>query len=87
VVCITSRNVPEARLLVNGRTVGTFKNGSVSATVLPGQLVEIDASLTNSELSFRVVGPSHLITPVLGSSVTTRRSIESLGLISAGGRK
>lgn len=87
VVCITSRNVPEARLLVNGRAVGTFKDGSVSATVLPGQSIEIDGSETSTVLSFRVVGPSDLISPVLGSSVTTRQSIESLGPISAGGRK
>jgi hypothetical protein len=87
VVCLTSRHVPEARLLVNGSPVGTFKDGSVSATVLPGQSVLIDGSQTSTVLSFRVVGPSNLLSPALGSSITTRQSIESLGVISAGGRK
>jgi len=87
VVCITTREVPNVRLLVNGRPVGTFKDGSVSATVLPGQSIEIDASQTTTALSFRVVGPSDLISPALGTSITTNRSIEPLGAIMAGGRK
>ncbi len=87
VVCVTNRSVPEARLLVNGRSVGTFKDGSVSVTVLPGQSIEIDASQTSTLLSFRVVGPSDLISPVLGSSVTTNRSVSALGVIKAGAGK
>lgn len=84
VVCTTKRAEPGARLLVNGRPVGNFAGGSVSTAVLPGQTVAIDGTAVAEPLTFRVVGPPDLLTPALGSSVTTNGNVQSLGIVYPG---
>lgn len=86
VVSVTRPNVPEARLLVDNKPVGTFRDGAVSAEVRPGQSISIDGTEATGPLTFRVVGPVNLVTPALGASVTTRRTVEPLGVISSSGR-
>jgi len=46
---------PRAWLLVNGKPVASFRNGTASATVKAGDLVEVDATAYSYELRFRVL--------------------------------
>lgn len=81
VVSLTRRSVPQARLLVGGKAVGTFASGTVTAEVKAGQKVEVEAAAVPEALSFRVVGSPALVQPALGSTVTTRGDTQSLGTV------
>ncbi len=86
VVSITRREAPDVRLLVDGKVAGTFASGSVTATVRSGQTVAVDGTATPQALTFRVVGPPSLAKPVLGASVVTHGTVQSLGIVQAAQR-
>jgi len=79
VVLVNQESAPLARLLVDGRVVGTFEEAALTVSVAPGQEVEVDGTQVSEALTFRVVGASGLASPALGSSVVTRGSRQSLG--------
>lgn len=81
VVSITRRNLPEVTLLIDGDPVGSFKNGTLTATVAQGQEISIDGTGSLQTLEFRVIGPLGLENPVVGASVTTRANVKSFGVL------
>lgn len=81
VVSMTRRSVPEVTLLVDGRAVGTFRAGSVTVPVLPGQTLSVDGRGSPDALSFRIVAPVHLRQPALGTTITTRGDLKSFGRV------
>jgi len=83
VVLVSRRSAPEARLLVDGKPVGTFASSTVTVVVMPGQKVEVDGSQVPEELTFRVMGAPGLLTPAPGTSVVTRGDRRSLGIVQA----
>ncbi|HYG60499.1 MAG TPA: hypothetical protein VD902_20700 [Symbiobacteriaceae bacterium] len=79
VVLMNAPSAPKARLMVGGRVVGTFAEGTVTSRVDPGQMVAVDGTATDEELVFRVVAAPGLSHPPLGHEVTTRGSRQNLG--------
>jgi hypothetical protein len=84
VVLASQRSAPEALLLVDGKAVGNFAGGSVTATVKPGQVVAVDGTGYSQALIFRVVGALGVATPEIGLTVTTHRNQQRLGDVRAG---
>ncbi|MDF2628687.1 MAG: hypothetical protein K0R39_2518 [Symbiobacteriaceae bacterium] len=76
----TTRSAPKVKLLVGGRAVATFATGQVSAQVKAGELIAIDASSDDRELTFRVVKSEGLTSPALNAEVTTQGDQKSLGV-------
>jgi hypothetical protein len=76
----TTRSAPKVKLLVGGRAVADFATGKVTAEVKAGELVDVDATDDERELTFRVVASDGLSAPVLGHEVTTRGERKALGV-------
>lgn len=76
----TTRSAPRVKLLVGGRAVSDFAAGKATAQVKAGDLVAIDATDDDRELTFRVVVSDGLASPALGHEVTTRGDQKSLGV-------
>lgn len=79
VQCMTKREAPRADLLVDGKVVGHFSAGSVTAQIAPGQILSVDGSAYSEPLTFRVVAAPGLSSPALGTNVTTRANRQVLG--------
>lgn len=86
VVLRTRRSAPMARLLVDGKAAGDFREGSVTVDVKHGQVLVVDGSAYKEPLTFRVVEQAGLESPVLGSQVSTRGDQQQLGVVRAEGR-
>ncbi|MDB4896944.1 MAG: hypothetical protein JWN15_3206 [Firmicutes bacterium] len=84
VVLASQRSAPEATLLVDGKAVGNFAGGSVTANVKPGQVVAVDGTGSSQALIFRVVGALGVASPEIGLTVTTHRNQQRLGDVRAG---
>lgn len=80
---VSHRSAPEARLLVDGQSAGTFADGRVSAVVKPGQVVVIDGGAQHLARTFRVIEAAGLTSPSLGTQVTTRGDQQRLGVVRA----
>lgn len=82
----TTRSAPRVKLLVGGKPMADFAAGKASAQVRAGELVAIDATKDDRELTFRVVASDGLASPALGHEVTTRGDQQSLGVAQKAGR-
>lgn len=76
----TTRTAPTVKLFVGGRAVADFAAGKASAEVRAGELIDVDATDDDRELTFRVVVSEGLAAPALGHEVTTRGERKSLGV-------
>lgn len=71
VTLISQPSAPGARLLVDGRAAGDFRQGAVTARVRAGQRVEVDGRAVQASLTFRVTMVEGLDEPQLGEQITT----------------
>lgn len=83
VMSVTRRNLPGAKLLVDGKPVGDFGTGSVTVDLRPGQVLAVDGAAYPEALGFRVVEATGLAAPSAGTSVTTRGDRQRLGVARA----
>lgn len=81
VALISQPSAPRVRILVNGKQVGDFGDGSVTVHVTPGQELALDASDHPGAATFRVVEVQGLVTPALGTEWTARQEVTSLGIV------
>lgn len=77
----TRRTAPKAKLLVDGKSVGDFRTGQVTALVEPGDLVAVDGSEYVETLTFRVSVAQGLVSPKLGEDFTTQSNVKTLGVV------
>jgi len=77
----TTRSAPRARLLVAGKAVADFAEGRATAPVSVGDLVAVDGSQYERDLTFRVVAAQGLDPALLGKEVTTRGDRQSIGVV------
>lgn len=77
----TMRSAPWARLMVDGKAVADFSEGQATAQVMPGDLVAVDGSYYERDLTFHVIAAQGLESPQLGKEVTTRGDRQSLGVV------
>jgi len=81
VVLMNAPSAPQAKLLVGGKVAGHFEGGTVTCPVQAGQMVAVDGTGTDQELTFRVVAAPGLSQPVLGHEVTTRGNRQNVGMV------
>ncbi|MEW6244753.1 MAG: hypothetical protein AB1497_10965 [Bacillota bacterium] len=72
---VNADRAPRALLLVNGKPVASFRNGTASATVKRGDLVEVDATAYDYELRFRVLHAPLELVGVEAVEVSVRAGI------------
>ncbi|HEY3366216.1 MAG TPA: hypothetical protein VGK74_14275 [Symbiobacteriaceae bacterium] len=83
VLLTNPRTAPDASLLVDGKPVGNFATGQVTAVVTPGQTIAVDGSKYRATLEFRVGVVVGLSRPAPGVVVSTRSNRKNLGSVEA----
>jgi hypothetical protein len=81
VILTNRRTAPDAHLLVDGRSAGSFAKPTLTVKVRRGQRVSVDGSSSPEKLTFRVVGAVGLTSPALGTTVSTQGDTTPLGQV------
>lgn len=73
----------DIKVLVNGKVVADFKKSNeIEITVYDNDLIEIDGTTYDDQISIKIVGVSENISsPELDTVITTSKSIEVLGKV------
>jgi len=75
-------SLPLARILVNDKEVGTFKNKEVSVKLKAGDKIEIDSSAYSFPVEYKIKDASpNLSYPEKGASFTVDQGIVMLGKV------